>query len=317
MYDELMYLGIEIGGTKLQLGVGAGDGSPMVELRRHDVDIARGAAGILEQIASTGRELIARHGVKRVGFGFGGPIDSTAGKVITSHQVRGWDDWPLAAWCQETLGRPAALGNDCDAAALAEARFGAGRGARTVFYITVGTGIGGGLAIDGRLHGAGRPAVAEIGHLRPGFAATDSHDTIESRAAGPGIAAAALARWRRDPQADGAADLAVRAGGDFQNVTSKDIAAAAQDGNRFAIAVLDEACRALGWAVATVVTLISPEIVVIGGGVSLIGERHFFEPVRRHAATYAFPPLAGAYRIVPAQLGEEVVVHGALALAAS
>ena len=86
---------------------------------------------------------------------------------------------------------------------------------------------------------------------------------------------------------------------------------------RFAIAVLDDACRALGWAVATVVTLISPEVVVIGGGVSLMGEALFFEPLRAQVRRFVFPPLADSVRIVPAELDEEGVVHGAVALAAA
>ena len=163
-----MYLGIEIGGTKLQLGIGRGDGSDLIALHRHDVDAWRGAGGILEQIEKSAAALLQKFAVTKIGIGFGGPVDAAAGRVIKSHQVAGWDDVLLADWCRRTFGVPAVLGNDCDCAALAEARFGAGKGSRCVFFVTVGTGIGGGLVIDGRLHGAGRPAVAEIGHLRPG-----------------------------------------------------------------------------------------------------------------------------------------------------
>ncbi len=188
-----MFLGIEIGGTKLQLGVGHGHGGPLVELVRLEIDPRRGAAGILAQIERAGLDLVRRHVIQRIGIGFGGPVDGAAGRVLKSHQVSGWDDAPLADWCRQTLGVPAVLANDCDAAALAEARFGAGRAATTVFYVTVGTGIGGGLVINGRLHGSHRPAVAEIGHLRPGLHADRAEDTVESLASGPGIAAAAQA----------------------------------------------------------------------------------------------------------------------------
>jgi glucokinase len=341
-----MFLGIEIGGTKLQLGVGHGHGGPLVELVRRDIDARRGAAGILAQIEQAGAELLRRHVIQRIGIGFGGPVDAAAGRVIKSHQVKGWDDAPLADWCRQTLGVPAVLANDCDAAALAEARFGAGRGASIVFYVTVGTGIGGGLVIDGALHGARRPAVAEIGHLRPGLHADRPEDTVESLASGPGIAATAQAvlsghvsrpmarirkqlgrpdkahfRERMDRIGEVAQvhadDLMGRCGHDPDTLTARQVAQAAAEGNDLAREVLDEACQALGWAVAQVVTLIAPEIIVIGGGVSLIGEAQFFAPVRRHAMKYVFPPLSGSYEILPAQLGEEVVVHGALALAAS
>lgn len=341
-----MFLGIEIGGTKLQLGVGQGHGGPLVELVRRDIDARRGAAGILAQIEQVGGELRRRHILQHVGIGFGGPVDAAAGRVIKSHQVAGWENVPLADWCRETLGLPAIVANDCDAAALAEARLGAGRGASIVFYVTVGTGIGGGLVIDGILHGARRPAVAEIGHLRPGLHADRPEDTVESLASGPGIAAAAQAvlsgqisrplphirrllgrpdkshfreRLERIDEVSQvhADDLLQRCGRDPESLTARHVAQAAADGNDLAREVLDDACQALGWAIAQAITLLAPQIVVIGGGVSLMGESQFLAPVRRHVARYVFPPLAGSYQILPAQLGEEVVVHGALALAAS
>lgn len=340
-----MYLGIEIGGTKLQIGVGRGDGSDFVALVRRAVDIRRGAAGILAQIESAVDMLVQQHPIERIGIGFGGPVDGVRGQVLKSHQVTGWDDLPLAAWCRERWNLPTVLANDCDSAALAEARFGAGRGSHTVFYVTVGTGIGGGLVIGGKLHGAGRPAVAEIGHLRPGLQADRPDDTVESIASGPGLAAAAqarvtgqvsrpISRIRRDlGAADKAhvkqrlqnaeqvdeeftADLLARCEQDVDQLNARILAQAASEGNEVAREVIDHGCQALGWAIAQVVTLVAPEVVVVGGGVSLMGDQLFFAPLRRHAARYVFPPLAQAYRIVPADLGEEVVVHGALALAA-
>src|SRR5258706_7093839 len=138
-----MFLGIEIGGTKLQLGVGRGDGSEFTAFDRHDIDISRGAPGILEQIEKSATALSQKHKIEQIGIGFGGPIDSTTGIITKSHQVEGWDNFPLARWCEETLGIPTVLGNDCDVASLAEARFGAGKGASSVFYVTVWTGVGG------------------------------------------------------------------------------------------------------------------------------------------------------------------------------
>jgi glucokinase len=340
-----MFLGIEIGGTKLQLGVGAGDGRQLVAVERRDIDPQRGAAAILEQIETAGVALLQKHHVSRIGVGFGGPVDAAAGRVLKSHHIDGWDNAPLAEWCRSALGRPTVIANDCDAAALAEARFGAGRGQSIVFYVTVGTGIGGGLVIDGRLHGGGRPAAAEIGHLRPGLYADRPEETVESLASGWGIAAAARARLSGDVSrslqtarrgggpvnpdvvrrrlADAeltgreyAADLLHRAGGRLDLLTAKMVAQAAADGNEVAREVLEHATEALGWAVAQVITLLAPQVIVVGGGVSLSGEQ-FFAPLRQQAARYVFPPLADSYEIVPAALGELVVVHGALALAAA
>ena len=122
-----MFLGIEIGGTKLQLGVGNGDGREFAAFARHDIDINRGAPGILEQIEKSATALAQKHKIERIGIGFGGPVDSEQGLVTKSHQVEGWDHFPLARWCEETLGIKTVLGNDCDVACLAEAHFGAGR----------------------------------------------------------------------------------------------------------------------------------------------------------------------------------------------
>lgn len=363
-----MFLGIEIGGTKLQLGVGSGDGGEFAAFARQDIDITRGAPGILEQIEKSATALGQKHKIQRIGIGFGGPVDSQRGVVTKSHQVEGWDNFPLAHWCHETLGIPTILGNDCDVASLAEAHYGAGKGAGSVFYITVGTGVGGGLVIGGKLHGAGRPAVAEIGHLRPGLHEDRPELTVESLCAGPAIAAAAAARitgqvsrpldslrkylersslaTRAEYQGANAprspivrrslknevrsrlfdqqrteeeyiADLLARCGGNADNLTAKAVAQSAAEGNEIACEVMDHACQVLGWAIAQVITLVAPEVVVVGGGVSLIGEPFFFAPLRSEVARYVFPPLAGSFRLVPAALGELAVVHGAVALAAS
>lgn len=339
-----MFLGIEIGGTKLQLGVGAGDGSPFVAFDRHVVDPAGGAVGILSRIESATAALAQRYPIERVGIGFGGPVDSPAGRIIRSHQIEGWHDFPLAEWFERTFGLQAVLGNDCDSAGLAESRFGAGRGHRVVFYVTIGSGIGGGFIVDGEIYRGHGIAAAEIGHLRPGLHADRPDVTVESLASGWGIAAAAQSRVAdpiyhpfsslrergagarpdelrqrlEDDEAvaeEFAADLLNRAGGKLDQVTGKLVAQAATDGNQIALDVLNHACQVLGWAIAQVITLLSPDVVVVGGGVSQIGEALLFAPLRAEVERYAFPPLLRSYEILPSQLGENVVVHGALALA--
>jgi glucokinase len=304
-----VYLGIEIGGTKLQLGVGSED-AQLIEVCRLDIDPDGRAAGILRQIDQAASRLVDRHRPAAVGIGFGGPVDTQAGRVIRSHQIKGWDNFDLAGWCSRTCGVPVVLGNDCDSAALAEARYGAGRGRRSVFFVTVGTGVGGGYVVDGQVQGAGRPAIAEIGHLRPGLQADRADMTVESLASGWGIAAAAKARIHEDRA------LRERCGGDPDRLTTKEIACAASQGNALAREVIGHATDVLGWAIAQVITLVAPEVVVVGGGVSLMGDSLFFAPLREAVARYVFPPLVDAYQVVPAALGELVVVHGAIALAA-
>jgi glucokinase len=339
-----MFLGIEIGGTKLQLGVGQGDSATLAEIRRLDVEPSEGAAGIRDCIERVGGELIKKHRVERVGYGFGGPIDAARGRIIRSHHIEGWDDFPLLRWTKETLGVEAVLGNDADMAGVAEARYGAGTGKNPVFYVTVGTGIGGGLIVDGKPFYGHGPAAAEIGHLRPGLHADRSDQTVESLASGWGIAAAAQAHLSGpishqlgtfrggsrplkpemvrqhliDTEAaleEHAADLLRRCDAEPDELTAKIVGQAACENNLIARDVLYHACQALGWAIAQVITLVSPEVVVVGGGVSLIGEEHFFGPLRQAVDRYVFPPLGGTFQLLPASLGEEMVVFGALALA--
>lgn len=287
-----MYLGIEIGGTKLQLGVGPGDGT-LAGLWRGGVDVALGGAGIRKQIVAAVSELLTSAGVNRyqlkaVGIGFGGPVDDATRSVLKSHQVGGWEGFPLAAWAEEALGLPCALGNDADCGALAEASFGAGKGLSPVFYMTIGSGIGGGLVIDGQVYrGAGKGAV-EVGHLRT--ATPDGPTPLELVASG----------WAID-----------RAAGQ----SGREVAEAVAGGDTAARVVLDTATNYLAEALCHVIALLCPRRIVIGGGVSLMGDV-LFDPLRRKVADRVFKPFADCYEIVPAALGEEVVVHGALRFAA-
>src|SRR5438105_8688537 len=164
-----MYIGVEIGGSKLQLGVGLGDGV-LRGLWRETVDVKAGPEGIRGQITRGIPELLEKAGIERssvkaIAIGFGGPVDDRTRTVIKSHQIEGWDNFPLADWIGDMLGWRAVLGNDADVAGLAEALFGAGQGLSPIFYMTIGSGIGGGLIIDGEIYrGCGRGA-AEIGHM--------------------------------------------------------------------------------------------------------------------------------------------------------
>jgi len=310
-----MDLGIEIGGTKLQLGIGVGDGSPFAALERAEVDPSLGANGILAQIEVLGVPLLKKYEVSRIGIGFGGPVQPANGRVTTSHQIAGWDEFPLGEWAEKTFDRPARLGNDCDVAALAEANFGAGRGRERVFFVTVGTGVGGGLVIGGKSDGENRPAIAEIGHLRVGWDAGEIDGTVESFASGRGIERAMRRKLSAPRKTDDMSEILTLCAGDVESLTARQIAELAREGNPLAIEVWNDGVKALGWGIAQVITLLAPEVVVVGGGVSLSGEELFLAPLKKNVLRCVFPPLAGSYEIVPAELGEDVVVHGALALA--
>ncbi len=338
-------IGIEIGGTKLQIGLGHLHSESIEHLWRADIDAPRGAEPIRRQISDGISELLTSRGRSRediagIGIGFGGPVDADRGRTMTSHQVDGWDDFPLTEWANQELGFSVVLQNDADTAALAEAHYGAGRGFNPVLYLTVGSGIGGGLIIDGRIfRGSGRGA-AEIGHLRPGnlpqhlpFPGT----TVEDVASGFGIterARQAIDGFRASekfaaaqftsqsaevfsdhPDGAPATRLLELAENDPELITTKLIAQAGSDGDHFCRGLINDAAETLGWAIAQAVTLINPARVVVGGGVSLMSESLFLEPVREAFRRSVFGPFADVAEIVPAALGEEVVIHGALALA--
>jgi len=306
-----MYLGIEIGGTKLQLGVGADTGE-LAGLWRGAVDVAAGPEGIRRQITAAVPELLARAGVERgrlrgVGVGFGGPVDDATRTVIKSHQIEGWDNFPLADWVGDVVGLPAVLGNDADVAGLAEALHGAGKGLSPIFYITVGSGIGGGLIIDGEIYrGVGRGA-AEIGHLRVPRLDVERGRLrfFDTEFYASGWSIAEQVAWSD-------AVVALAGGGP---VTAEIVARAAELGDPGARRVLEEAWAALAEAICHVIALLCPRRIVIGGGVALMGEELLFAPLRQLVTQRVFQAFAGLTDIVPAALGEEVVVHGAIALA--
>lgn len=294
------FLGIEIGGTKLQVGLGDGQG-PVAHLHRVAAHPEAGAAGIRTQIEQAVRELLEKSNTSRTdiiacGIGFGGPVDDRSQQTITSHQVQGWDQFPLAAWAQETLGIPAVIGNDADVAGLAEALCGAGKGCNPVFYMNIGSGIGGALILEGRIHRGTGLGAGEIGHLWADYDVAhwqnrESWSVLENRSSGW-----ALQRASRQPDV-------------------KALLQAVAAGEARAMDVWVQARRRLAVALSHVVALICPERIVLGGGVALAPEALFLEPLRQELAAIVFKPFARCYDIQAAGLGELVVVQGALALA--
>jgi glucokinase len=190
---------------------------------------------------------------------------------VRSFHINGWDGFALRRWFQRRFKLPTAIENDTNAAALAEALIGAGRGRRAVLYSNVGTGIGGGFVVDGKIHN-GRFGATEIGHtvLLVRKQGRLRHQILESVASG----------------------LSIERGK----------------------TTLAESAKYYGVALANAITLLNPDIVVVGGGVARSGER-FLRPVRETVARFVFGPYRRNYRIVRAALGDTVVVAGAALLA--
>jgi glucokinase len=324
MADPLpLLLGVEIGGTKLQLGLGHGDGR-LLALERRTIDPARGSEGIRAQIAEASAAILARAEVRdapvaAAGIGFGGPVQTDRGLVLQSHQVPGWETFPLAAWFSETTGiAPVVLHNDADTAGLGEARFGAGVGFSPLLYVTIGSGIGGGLIVNGQIYRGGGAGAIEIGHLWIVDRSSTDLDVLRLEDIASGWAIARTARdFAARPARDGQEGWKVLelAGGDPSKITAATVAEAARQGDQEAHFILNKAVSAMANALNQAVTLLAPRRIILGGGVSLIGEDLWFAPIRQQLDIHVFPPFRGSFDVVPAALGEEVVVHGAIALA--
>jgi len=334
------YLGIEIGGTKLQVGVGPGDGT-LAALWRGRVEPAEGADGIRRQLLEAVPTLLAQAGLvpgtlHGCGIGFGGPVDDRSKTILKSHQIDGWEDFPLADWVGDLVSVPAVLGNDADVAGLAEALYGAGKGLSPIFYVTIGSGIGGGLILDGQIYRGTGKGAAEIGHLQITGPAEGSDwwdrergqievetGTLESFASGWALERRLRETAGQDTSA--CAALLALVDGDPGRLTLRHAAVAARRGDPVATALFDLLVSALATGLNRVVTLLCPRRVVVGGGVALLGEDLLFGPLRAALRDEPpdlaigweppFEPFLGETDIVPAVLGEEMVVHGAIALA--
>lgn len=298
------FLGIEIGGTKLQLVAGHASGR-IVERRRLDVDPRTGGAGIREQIA---RELPALLDAARpaaVGAGFGGPVDWRTGCIRCSHQVDGWSDFSLGEWLKRQSGLPVRVDNDANTAALGEACCGAGSGFDPVFYVTLGSGVGGGLVVDRCIYHGTPPGEAEIGHLRLDRSGT----TVESRCSGW-----AVDRRIREARITAPHTVLARLTAGVTGGEARFLAPALDAGDAEARRILEETADDLAFGLSHVMHLVHPAVVVLGGGLSLLGE-----PLRRavEAATprYLMSAFAPGPPVRLAALGEDAVPVGALLLA--
>lgn len=299
-------LGIEIGATKLQLVLGDEQGR-IAQRRRVAVDRARGGAGIREQIAVVIGEWRGQYTWQAVGVGYGGPVDWRTGHIRCSHQVEGWENFPLGDWLRELTKVPVRVDNDSNAAALGEALNGAGAGLSPVFYTNSGSGVGGGLVVDGRLYHGAPPGEAEFGHLCLDPAGTIVEDRCSGWAVDRKVRDAARAR----PQSVLGRLCAGQHGGEARH-----LATALAQGDPDAQAILHSTATDHAFALSHVVHLFHPAVIVLGGGLALLGEpwRAAVEEQLPRFVMEAFHPVPP---VKLAALGEDVVPVGALALAAS
>jgi glucokinase len=297
-------LGIEIGGTKLQLVLGDAAGQ-IKERRRLIVNSARGAVGIRQQIEQILPELLRGQKPLAAGVGFGGPVDWRTGRICRSHQIEGWSGFGLGDWLHGLTGSPVAVDNDANVAALGEAFHGAGKGFNPVFYVTLGSGVGGGLVVDGGIYHGATPGEAEIGHLR-----LDRQGTIvESRCSGWAVDARIRELKTRQPSS-----VLNRLAGNTAGGEAKHLAAAVAQGDPAARQILDETAEDLAFALSHVVHLFHPQMIILGGGLASVGEP-LRAAVRTALRRFIMEAFAPGPNLALAALGQDAVPAGALELA--
>ncbi|HZR94150.1 MAG TPA: ROK family protein [Gaiellaceae bacterium] len=290
-------LGLDIGGTKLAAGVVDADGHV------HGFAVApsepeRGSDDGLTRLFELGRRALEASGlaVDSIGIGCGGPLDSEKGVLVAPLHLTGWRDVPVVELAERAFGVRAVLDNDATAAAAAEHRFGAGRGTQSMVYLTLSTGVGGGVVLDGRVFRGSTGNGGELGHVtidwrgRP-CRGCGRRGCLEAYVSGTSIA-----------------ERAEEAG--LRGATAADVADAARVGDPAAAKVWRETCEALASGITSIANLFEPELVVVGGGVSRQGE-HLLGPVRELVEA----KVIHAVRVVQSSLGDRVGVAGAAAVA--
>lgn len=297
------FLGIEIGGTKLQLVVG-NDQARILERFRFAVDPEEGANGIRRQIGNA-LDKISLHSVSAIGIGFGGPVDHHTGKILTSYQIPGWGDFVLQDWLEKLTRIPVWLDNDANVAALGESLYGAGKDSRVVFYVTIGSGVGAGIVVNNHIYHGSRNSEAEFGHLR----LDKSGGTVESLCSGWAVDEKIRAYAKQNP-----GTLLDRLAKEYPRAQARALVPALAQNDDDAIKILDATLDDLAFGLSHVVHLVNPDTIILGGGLSLIGE-----PLRRRVEQKLPPYLMDVLRPGPSiqlsSLKEDAVPVGALALA--
>ncbi len=318
--SDRFILGVDLGGTNLVVGAMRADGSEQFGMHSVPTRAELGADAVVERIVQlverVAAETMAATGAPReaflgVGIGSPGPLDRERGIVIITPNL-GWRDFPLRDRVADAVRLPATLDNDANCATLGEWWLGAAKGGRNVIGLTIGTGIGGGLILDGRLYHGASDVAGEIGH-----ATIDStgrrcgcgnYGCLEAYASGPAIAERA-----REALAGGEpSGMPQLVGGDLSRITAALVYQAAREGDRLALEVVRETARLLGAGVANLLNIFNPDVVVLAGGVTQAGDA-LFEPMRAEVRRRAFKPAVDACRIVPGALQGNAGVVGAVA----
>ncbi|MCD6379858.1 ROK family protein [bacterium] len=301
--------GVDIGGTNIKLGIVDSDGGVVTE-------------GMISTVAEEGPSAVAARinewfdlhmggvsEIKGAGVGCAGLLDSNKGFLYSSPNLPGWNNIELKKLFSEKLGVPAVIDNDVNCAAYGEFRLGAGRGVKDFVCVTLGTGVGGGLIIDGRLHRGFSGQAGEIGHtvvkVEGKLCGCGNRGCLEAYIGSSAI----IERTKEMLERDSKNSLLA-----IDRLTVKDIAVAAEDGNKIAISALEKTGWYLGIGLVNIVHMINPEVIAVGGGVSGAGDL-ILKPAREAFAEHVMNDIFLDVRIVPAQLGNKASFLGAAMLA--
>ncbi len=309
-------IGMDIGGTQFRVGLFDQEGRRLL-VSEDETSVAGGRDWMLEEIRKRCRALLDRtdYPIKACGVSFGGPVDFARQQVTSVHSP-GWNNFALSRWVEESLHLPCRVDNDANAGALGEFRFGVGRGAETIFYITVSTGIGGGLICHGKLYRGKDSLAGELGHLPVSDSGTvcscGATGCLETFCSGTAIARRGREWATRRPE--GVARMIELSGGDAENISAKAVFQAAAEGDIPAAQIISEAARWLARAILTVIRVLNPEKIVVGGGVAQAGLL-LLGPLRGFLQEMSSPALSFSTEIVQAELGPYAPLYGAAALA--
>ena len=307
-------IGIDVGGTKIAGGV-VDQAGTIIASTRIPTDSAD-PGGIVTGIVKVGRELLAAApAVSAVGVGAAGLIDASRGVVLSAPNLA-WRNVALGSMLEDRLGLPVAVDNDANVAALAEALYGAGRDAGDQVTVTLGTGVGGGIIIDGRIYRGARGVGAEIGHMVIGGPSgppcgCGNRGCLEALASGT-----AMGRMARERAGEPAARAVLEAAnGSPDAITGEIVGAVALSGDPFACEVLAEAGRWLGLGLGSLVNLLDPAVIIVGGGAAAPGELILGPARAAMTSTIIGVEAREPPPVVPAALGADAGVVGAAVLA--
>jgi glucokinase len=313
---ESPLLAIDLGGSKIVTALVSPKGEiiareyiPTLAEEGTEVVIGRMLAAI---DSVTSKANLPRSSFFNIAVAAAGAIDPEKGIVTASPNLPGWLDVPLKEIVEKATGLETFLINDASAAALGEHHFGAGRGVNNLIYITVSTGIGGGIIINGKLYTGVSGSAGEIGHMTIDVNGPRCNcgniGCLEVLASGTAVAREAQRLIGRGKKTI----ITELAEGEPQNITAQTVAAAAQKGDALALAIISKAATYLGIGLVNLVNIFNPEMIIIGGGMSRMGDM-LLEPARQVVAERAFQLPAQRVRIVPSQLGDNAAVLGATA----